>query len=397
MGEFQEFTEALFGQLSVEIDEEKEIIKLASTAKEDLKGKAEFNSLENIATEIFSTYKNKVEEFLEVKIPENIELKFPELTELKRLKGEKVFADKESKEFVTELFNAVAKENKTRIAELMQEDTAKYLVYSTYAIQYISKITTTYGDYLDSIIYLNKFILSRYPEIILHKQGEPYNARFENVNSGYLGAVKMTVVEELIHAAQENLQQVNKNAAIEVNKINEELAGIILSLDTDTINKLSEYCQLQAVPDDFPFAKKANLFFFLNPDHFLIEQIGPDVMTFTHVEIDPKIRQSIPQLLDIYKRWLVPIQQHHAAFTAMEGMAAFAIENILKDDKDFQNYLTTFMGTDFSSYQVRKSMGKDFTKTVYGKLGTKTFKKMIEVPPNTRELKDPQLYINKLS
>jgi len=397
LGEFQEFTEALFGQLSVEIDEEKEIIKLASTAKEDLKGKAEFNSLENIATEIFSTYKNKVEEFLGVKIPENIELKFPELTELKRLKGEKVFADKESKEFVTELFNAVAKENKTRIAELMQEDTAKYLVYSTYAIQYISKITTTYGDCLDSIIYLNKFILSRYPEIILHKQGEPYNARFENVNSGYLGAVKMTVVEELIHAAQGNLQQVNKNAAIEVNKINEELAGIILSLDTETINKLSEYCQLQAVPDDFPFAKKANLFFFLNPDHFLIEQIGPDVMTFTHVEIDPKIGESIPQLLDIYKRWLVPIQQHHAAFTAMEGMAAFAIENILKDDKDFQNYLTTFMGTDFSSYQVRKSMGKDFTKTVYGKLGTKTFKKMIEVPPNTRELKDPQLYINKLS
>ena len=397
MGEFQEFTEALFGQLSVEIDEEKEIIKLASRAKEDLKGKVEFNNLESIAADVFSTYKNKVEEFLDVKIPENIELKFPELTDLKRLKGEKVFADKESKEFVTELFNAVAKENKTRIAELMQEDTAKYLVYSTYAIQYISKITTTYGDYLDSIIYLNKFILSRYPEIILHKQGEPYDTKFENVNSGYVGAVKMTVVEELIHAAQENLQQVNKNAAIEVNKINEELAGIILSLDSETINKLSEYCQLQAVPDDFPFAKKANLFFFLNPDHFLIEQIGPDVMTFTHVEIDPKIGEAIPQLLDIYKKWLVPIQQHHAAFTAMEGMAAFAIENILKDDKDFQNYLTTFMGTDFSSYQVRKSMGKDFTKIVYEKLGTKTFKKMIEVPPNTKELKDPQLYLKKLS
>ena len=397
MGEFQEFTEALFGQLSVEIDEEKEIIKLASRAKEDLKGKVEFNNLESIAADVFSNYKNKVEEFLDVKIPENIELKFPELTDLKRLKGEKVFADKESKEFVTELFNAVAKENKTRIAELMQEDTAKYLVYSTYAIQYISKITTTYGDYLDSIIYLNKFILSRYPEIILHKQGEPYETKFENVNSGYLGAVKMTVVEELIHAAQENLQQVNKNAAIEVNKINEELARIILSLDTEIINNLSEYCQLQAVPDYFPFAKKANLFFFLNPDHFLIEQIGPDVMTFTHVEIDPKIGEAIPQLLDIYKKWLVPIQQHHAAFTAMEGMAAFAIENILKDDKDFQNYLTTFMGTDFSSYQVRKSMGKDFTKIVYEKLGTKTFKKMIEVPPNTKELKDPQLYLKKLS
>ena len=397
MGEFQEFTDALFGQLSVEIDEEKEIIKLASRAEEDLKGKVEFNNLENIAKDIFSAYKNKVEEFLGVKIPENMELKFPELTDLKRLKGKKVFADKESKEFVTELFNAVAKEDKTRIAELMQEDTPKYLVYSTYAIQYISKITTTYGDYLDSTIYLNKFILSRYPEIILHKQGEPYESRFDSVNSGYIGAVKMTVLEELIHATQENLQQVNKNAAIEVNKINEELAKIILSLDTETINKLSEYCQLQAVPDDFPFAKKANLFFFLNPDHFLIEQIGPDIMTFTHVEIDPKIGESIPQLLEIYKKWLVPIQQHHAAFTAMEGMASFAIENILKDDKDFQNYLTTFMGTDFSSYQVRKSMGKEFTKTVYEKLGINTFKKMIEIPPNTKELKDPQLYLKKLS
>ena len=397
MGEFQEFTEALFAQLSVEIDEEKEIIKLASRANEDIGQKAEFKNLEDIATNIFSEYKGKVEEFLGIKIPENIELKFPELTDLKILKGKKVFADKKSKEFVTELFNAVAKENKTRIAELMQEDTAKYLVYSTYAIQYISKITTTYGDYLDSIIYLNKFILSRYPKIILHKQGEPYESKFDSVNSGYIGAVKMTVIEELIHALQENLQQVNKNAAMEVNKINEELASIILSLDTKTINELADYCQLQAVPDDFPFAKKANLFFFLNPDHFLIEQIGPDVMTFTHVEIDPKIGKSIPQLLDIYKIWLVPIQQHHAAFTAMEGMAAFAIENILKEDKDFQNYLTTFMGTDFSAYQVRKSIGKDFTKAVYEKLGTATFKKMIEIPPNTKELKDPQLYLKKLS
>jgi hypothetical protein len=397
LGEFQEFTEALFAQLSVEIDEEKEIIKLASRANEDIGQKAEFKNLEDIATNIFSEYKGKVEEFLGIKIPENIELKFPELTDLKILKGKKVFADKKSKEFVTELFNAVAKENKTRIAELMQEDTAKYLVYSTYAIQYISKITTTYGDYLDSIIYLNKFILSRYPKIILHKQGEPYESKFDSVNSGYIGAVKMTVIEELIHALQENLQQVNKNAAMEVNKINEELASIILSLDTKTINELADYCQLQAVPDDFPFAKKANLFFFLNPDHFLIEQIGPDVMTFTHVEIDPKIGKSIPQLLDIYKKWLVPIQQHHAAFTAMEGMAAFAIENILKEDKDFQNYLTTFMGTDFSAYQVRKSIGKDFTKAVYEKLGTVTFKKMIEIPPNTKELKDPQLYLKKLS
>ena len=397
LGEYEEFAEALFGQLSVEIEEEKDITQLAIKAKEGLADKVQFKELEDITREIFPVFKDKVEDFLGVKVPDDIQLKFPELEELKKMKGDKVFADKEAKKYVTELFHAVAKEDLKKIAELMQQDTPKYLVYSTYAIQYISKITTTYGDYLDSVIYLNKFILSKYPQIILYKQGEPYESRFENVNSGYLGAVKMTVLEELIHSAQENLQQVNKNAAMEVNKINEELANIILSLDTETVNKLSEYCQLQTVPDDFPFAKKANLFFFLNPDHFLIEQIGPDVMTFTHVEIDPKIGESIPQLLDIYKRWLVPIQQHHAAFTAMEGMASFAIENILKDDKDFQNYLTTFMGTDFSSYQVRKSMGKDFTRIVYEKLGKDAFKKMIEIPPNTRELKDPQLYLKKMS
>jgi hypothetical protein len=397
LGEFQEFAEALFGQLAVEIDEEKEIIELASKARDDIAGKVEFKKLEDIANEVIPEFRDKIEEFLGMKVSENIQLKFPELEELKRIKGKKVFSDNESKEFVTELFNAVAKENFKKIAELMQQDTVKYFVYSTYAIQYISKITTTYGDYLEGEIYLNKFILSRYPQIILHKQGEPYESKFENVNSGYVGAVKMTVIEELIHSVQENLQQINMNAAREVNKINEELAGIILSLDTKIVNELSEYCQLQTVPDDFPFAKKANLFFFLNPDHFLIEQIGPDVMTFTHVEMDPKIGLLIPELLGIYKRWLVPIQQHHAAFTAMEGMAAFAIENILKDDKDFQNYLTTFMGTDFSSYQVRKNMGKDFTKTVYEKLGKDTFKKIIETPPNTRELKDPQLYLKKLS
>ena len=63
MGEFQEFTEALFGQLSVEIDEEKEIIKLASRAKEDLKGKVEFNNLESIATDIFPHIKIKLKNF----------------------------------------------------------------------------------------------------------------------------------------------------------------------------------------------------------------------------------------------------------------------------------------------------------------------------------------------
>jgi len=42
-------------------------------------------------------------------------------------------------------------------------------------------------------------------------------------------------------------------------------------------------------------------------------------------------------------------------------------------------------------------MGKDFTKAIYEKLGRETFKKMIQIPPNTRELKDPSLYLKKLS
>ncbi len=60
LGEFQEFTEALFAQLSVEIDEEKEIIKLASRANDDIGQKVEFKNLEDIAADIFSNYKEKV-------------------------------------------------------------------------------------------------------------------------------------------------------------------------------------------------------------------------------------------------------------------------------------------------------------------------------------------------
>lgn len=395
MGEFDEFAEALFGQLGVELNEEKEIQALSEKIDDDSGFTVKFDSIEEITEKYFSDLAKKAEDFLGIKVPENIQTKFPELEELKRVKGQKVFCSEEAKDFVKELFDAVAKQDQKKIVELIKKDTPKYLVYSTYAIQYISKITTTYGDYLNAIIYLNKFILSRYPQIILYKQGRPYESRFDSVNSGYKGAIKMTILEEQIHSMQQNLHKINKEAAMKVNSINEELAKIILSLDDQTVKILSEYLQLQAIPDEFPFAKKANLFFFLNPDHFLIEQIGPDVMTYEHVEIDPKISEKIPQLQDIYEKWLEPIQKHHAVFTAMEGMAGFAIQNILKEDTDFKNYLTTFMGTDISSYQVRKNMGIDFTKIVYDSLGPKTFSHIIENPPDTKELKEPQSYLKR--
>ena len=89
LGEFQEFAEALFGQLSVELDEEKEIIELAVKAKDDIANKVQFKELDEIANSILPGFKNKVEEFLGVKVPENITLKFPDLGELKKIKGNK--------------------------------------------------------------------------------------------------------------------------------------------------------------------------------------------------------------------------------------------------------------------------------------------------------------------
>jgi len=206
----------------------------------------------------------------------------------------------------------------------------------------------------------------------------------------------MTILEEQIHSIQQNLHDINKQAVIQVNTINEELAKIILDLDISMVDKLTEYLKLPPVADDFPTAKKANLFFMLNPDNFIVNVLGPDVMTFTKVEIDPKISEMVPQLLEIYQRWLKPIQRHHAAFTTMEGMAEFTVQNILKDDKDFASYLNTYMGTDFSSYQVRKSMGKDFTQAVFEKHGKESFKMLIENSPSTIELKDPQRYLKRV-
>jgi hypothetical protein len=394
--ELVEFAEALIGQLEVELNEEKQIASLADKIAEDTNFSLKFEPIEKISKELFPDLKQKAQEFLGITISKDIKLEFPELKDIKLLKGKKVFCKDDTRYYVDELFTAVANEDLKKIADLIKQDTAKFFVYSTYAKMYISQISTTYGDYLDDTVYLNKFILSRYPQIIVYKQGAPYESTFENANSGYIGALKMTILEELIHSTQISLHQINKEAVIQVNSVNEELAKIILELDNHTIDKLYGYLQLQTVPDDFPIAKRANIFFFLNPDHFIIEQLGPDVMTYTHVDIDPKISEFVPSLLEIYKKWLKPIQIHHAAFTTMEGMAEFSIQNILKDDQDFQNYLTTFMGTDYTSYSVRKSMGKDFTTKVFEKLGQKSFQILIENPPTTRELKEPQFYLKRI-
>ena len=395
MGEFTEFAEALLDQISVEIDEEKEISQLSEKINDNPEFPNQFTELESFSKDVLSEISKNVEEFTGYDVKSDLKVEFPNLKEFKLLKGRKVFATKQSRKFVDDLFLSVADLDVKNIAELIEKDTEKFLVYSTYAKSYISKISTTYGDYLDSCIYLNKFILSNYPKIILYKQGQPYDSRKEQVESGYKGALKMTIVEEVVHSTQDNLQEINKNAATNVNSINEELANIVLKLGNNEADNLYEYLQLQTVPDNFPIAKKANLFFMLNPDNFVVNVLGPDVMTYSHVEIDPKISEIIPELPEIYQRWLQPIQEHHAAFSTMEGMAEFTVQNLLQNDDDFQNYLTTFMGMDFSSYKVRKNMGKELTEKVFEKFGKDAFRFLNEKPPGTRELKEPDRYLKR--
>ncbi|HWP78405.1 MAG: hypothetical protein AB1299_08375 [Thermoproteota archaeon] len=395
MSELEEFADALLDQISVEVNEEKDIATLTARINEDGDFNVKFDSPSQVMASIRSDLEKKIQDFTGLSVSEDVKIEFPGLEELKKIKGRKVFATPDAREFIDRLFAALAKQDKWAIVNLIKEDAAKFLVYSTYAKSYISKISTTYGDYLDSTIFINNFVLSSYPQIILYKQGQPYHTRYEAVKSGYIGALKMTLLEELVHSIQKNLYEENKKAVIEVNKLNEELAKIILALDDATATKLADYLQLPAVPDEFPLAKRANLFFTLNPDNFIVNVLGPDVMTFTKVEVDPTIGGFVPQLLDIYQRWLGPIQRHHAAFSTMEGMAEFCVQNILGNDKDFAQYLSMFMGTDVSTYQVRKHMGKDLTSAVYQILGKGAFEFLINNPPNTRELKEPQLYLKR--
>ena len=62
---------------------------------------------------------------------------------------------------------------------------------------------------------------------------------------GHKGAGDFMLLEEIIHSVQNNLQRLNKEAVIQVNEINEELAKTILKLDDKTVTQLTEYLQLQ--------------------------------------------------------------------------------------------------------------------------------------------------------
>jgi hypothetical protein len=396
MEEYREFAEALIDQLSVEINEEKENSELASKIDEDSSFTVTFDSLEDVSKIVFQEIKQKIKNFTDLEVPENTKIEFPELPELKKLKGKRIFTTVNARVFVDSLVDAISKEDMGKISSLMREDKPKFLVYSTYAKNYISKISVTFGDFLDDTIYLNKLFFSILPKIKLYNQGPPFESGYNLIRSSYLGAIKMTMLEESIHAIQKNLHLNNKEAVVKVNEIYEELARVILELDDVTLSKIFDYMNLDPIPDEFPIAKRANLFFILNPENFILGTLPSDQMATREGKIDTKLSEMIPELSDIYRRWLKPRQQQYSAMTVIQGMVNFVIKNILKDDEDFKNYLSVFKGTDFPAFQSQKNVGINFTEEIYAKLGKESFKKLIQHPPDTLELKDSQLYLNRI-
>ena len=396
MSEYDEFAEALIDQLLVEINEEKENSSLAEKIDEDSSFTHKFDSIEEICSKTFPLIKQKIENFTGLKVPDNTIIEFPNLYELKKIKGKRIFTTENARDFVDNLVDAIAKEDLGKISSLMKQDTQKFLVYSTYAKNYISKISVTFGDYLDGRIYLNNLFLSILPKIKLYNKGPPFEINYDLINSSFVGAIKMALLEESIHAIQQNLHKRNKEAVQNVNEVYEELAKIILNLDDSTLSNIFEYMNLESVPDEFPIAKRANLFFILNPESFILGSLPPDQMATKEGQIDPKLLEMIPQLTDIYRRWLKPRQDQYSAMTLIQGMAGFLIREILKEDLDFKNYLTIFQGIELSTYLSQKNRGIDFAEKIYSIMGKDAFYNLVNDPPNTLELKDWQIYLNRI-
>jgi len=91
MRELDEFAEALLAQLSVEINEEKEISELSSKINEDASFNVKFLNIEQICEEIFPKMAQKVNEFAGIKISPQIKLEFPKLNEFKKNERKKSF------------------------------------------------------------------------------------------------------------------------------------------------------------------------------------------------------------------------------------------------------------------------------------------------------------------
>jgi len=117
MSELDEFAEALMGQLSVEIDEEKVIAELAAKIKEDRNFTVEFDGVESVSQGLFPELVQKVNEYMGLEVSGKLSIEYLKLDEFKRLKGKKVFTEN-GRIFVDKLFEAVAKNDLKKISEL---------------------------------------------------------------------------------------------------------------------------------------------------------------------------------------------------------------------------------------------------------------------------------------
>ena len=91
MSEFDEFAEALMGQLSVEIDEENVIAELAKKINEDRNFVGEFDNIESVSQNMFPDLVQRVNEYMRLEVSEKLSIQYLKRDDLKRLKGKKVF------------------------------------------------------------------------------------------------------------------------------------------------------------------------------------------------------------------------------------------------------------------------------------------------------------------
>ena len=126
MSELDEFAEALMGQLSVEIDEEKVIAELAAKIKEDRNFTIEFDGVEIVSQGLFPELVQKVNEYMGLEVSEKLSIEYLKLDEFKRLKGKKVFTEN-GRIFVDKLFDAVAKNDLKKNFRINQRRYCKIL------------------------------------------------------------------------------------------------------------------------------------------------------------------------------------------------------------------------------------------------------------------------------
>ena len=77
MGEFTEFAEALLDQISVEIDEEKEISQLSEKINENPEFPNQFTELESFSKDMLLDISKNVEEFTGYDVKSDLKIEFP--------------------------------------------------------------------------------------------------------------------------------------------------------------------------------------------------------------------------------------------------------------------------------------------------------------------------------